>query len=392
MLHYTLHYITLHNITLHITLHITHYITHYIAHYTLHYVTHYIYIYIYIYIHIYIYICMYIYIYIYITQYMTLPITLPVTLHYPLTLHFPTLPVTLHYPLHYNTWHLRFTFFVFRFSFFVFRFSFTFTFTFTITLRYITLHYVYPLRCITLHYIALRDATRRDVTQHNTTQRPRRTGGHSCWQQRLVSPCLRLSSSTEWMSFQLFFEVIHTEQTVQNTVEISVFVGNVSVIMQRQFQQSLWYRSEVPQTQFIDRVFAFSCTTETCFHSANCAENRRESTGACANRGSGWDGDGGEGFFCCILRHFSDSSSRSWVLVFTEFSALDDSQLWVVEGSGVPKSLGVLLPGDSALGLCQLIPATCGHTHPDRRTATKTTTTTAKTQPKHIPNTEQTQP
>ena len=29
----------------------------------------------------------------------------------------------------------------------------------------------------------------------------------SCWQQRQVSPCLRLSSTTEWLSFQLFFQI-----------------------------------------------------------------------------------------------------------------------------------------------------------------------------------------
>ena len=46
----------------------------------------------------------------------------------------------------------------------------------------------------------------------------------SCWQQRQVSPCLRLSSSTEWLSFQLFFKI-----------------------------------------QFIDRVLRAGCTTETGF-------------------------------------------------------------------------------------------------------------------------------
>ena len=64
------------------------------------------------------------------------------------------------------------------------------------------------------------------------------------------------------------------------------------------------YVDEVPQIQFIDRVLAFSCTTETGFHSANCAENRRETTGACADLGSGWD-SGGEGLFaafCGIFR------------------------------------------------------------------------------------------
>ena len=33
--------------------------------------------------------------------------------------------------------------------------------------------------------------------------------------------------STEWLSFQVFFEVVHTGQTVQKTVEILVVVGNV---------------------------------------------------------------------------------------------------------------------------------------------------------------------
>ena len=46
----------------------------------------------------------------------------------------------------------------------------------------------------------------------------------SCWQQRQVSPCLRLSSTTEWLSFQLFIQI-----------------------------------------QFIDRVLRAGCTTETGF-------------------------------------------------------------------------------------------------------------------------------
>ena len=33
------------------------------------------------------------------------------------------------------------------------------------------------------------------------------------------SPCLRLSSPTDWLSFQLFFEAVHTGQTVQKTAE-----------------------------------------------------------------------------------------------------------------------------------------------------------------------------
>ena len=41
---------------------------------------------------------------------------------------------------------------------------------------------------------------------------------------------------------------------MQKTVEIPVVVGNVPVTMQRQFQQSSWYMSEVRQIQFIDRV------------------------------------------------------------------------------------------------------------------------------------------
>ena len=49
-------------------------------------------------------------------------------------------------------------------------------------------------------------------------------------------------------------EVVHTGRTVWKTVEISVVVGNVPVIMQRQFWQSFWYMSEMPQIQFIDRV------------------------------------------------------------------------------------------------------------------------------------------
>ena len=57
--------------------------------------------------------------------------------------------------------------------------------------------------------------------------------------------------------------------------------------------------SEVPRIQFIDGVF--SCTTETGFHSANFAENRRESTGAQIGfLGRRW----WRSFFCRILRHF----------------------------------------------------------------------------------------
>ena len=68
-------------------------------------------------------------------------------------------------------------------------------------------------------------------TRWGSGGRPRRTGGHSCWQQRQVPPCLRLNSSTERLSFQVFFDVVHTVQTAKKTVVILVVVGNVPVIM-----------------------------------------------------------------------------------------------------------------------------------------------------------------
>ena len=46
-----------------------------------------------------------------------------------------------------------------------------------------------------------------------------------------------------------------------------------------------------------------------------------------------------------FLQHFSHSVRMD---VSAHFTALEHSQLSVLEGSGVPESLGFLLPGDSA--------------------------------------------
>ena len=51
----------------------------------------------------------------------------------------------------------------------------------------------------------------------------------------------------------------------------------VHVFLQ-QFQ--MFFDVKVAQIQFIDRVLACSCTTETCTHSASCAADRRNSPGA----------------------------------------------------------------------------------------------------------------
>ena len=68
----------------------------------------------------------------------------------------------------------------------------------------------------------------------------------SCWQQRQVSPCLRLSSTTEWLSFQLFFQIQFidrvlragcttetgfTVQTVQKTAEIPQVRAQIGVLV-----------------------------------------------------------------------------------------------------------------------------------------------------------------
>ena len=60
------------------------------------------------------------------------------------------------------------------------------------------------------------------------------------------------------------------------------------------------------------------------------------------------DFEAGVGGFWRILRHFSDSSSRSEPRFQGDdfLGGLEHSQLWVHEGSGVPGSLGVVLPGD----------------------------------------------
>ena len=48
------------------------------------------------------------------------------------------------------------------------------------------------------------------------------------------------------------------------------------------FQHFDW---KVPQIQFMDRVLACRCAAETCTHSANCAADRRNSSGAVLGAG-----------------------------------------------------------------------------------------------------------
>ena len=54
----------------------------------------------------------------------------------------------------------------------------------------------------------------------------------------------------------------------------------VSVTMQLKFQQSIVEFFMVPQLQFIDRVVDILVAPQRPVHSANCAEVRRDSSGA----------------------------------------------------------------------------------------------------------------
>ena len=76
-------------------------------------------------------------------------------------------------------------------------------------------------------------------TRQGCGGRPRRIGGHSCWQLRQVLHASDSVSSTEWLSVQVYFEVVHTVQTLQ-LVCLVAFV-DVPVTMQLVFLQSKSY-------------------------------------------------------------------------------------------------------------------------------------------------------
>ena len=93
------------------------------------------------------------------------------------------------------------------------------------------------------------------------------------------------------MDIQLFFEVgTHRANCAENRRFLRVV--DDPVIMHLQFQQFYLYIDDVPQIQFIVRVSDFAVVQQRPVFSAHCADNRRDSTGACAVRRLTWVGDG----------------------------------------------------------------------------------------------------